>query len=133
VSHENVSVVEQGIAAFDSDNVEASLECFAPNVEHISPPGWIEKLAYVGQDGLWELKALWSEQYDGFRVDLEKVFDVSEDRVVALAYFRGRIKGSDVEVEQPFGLDYDMEGGKIRRCRAYFSWNEALEAAGLER
>jgi hypothetical protein len=53
-------------------------------------------------------------------------------RVVALLISRGGIKGSDDELEQPTGVHDEFREGKITRCRAYFSRDEALKAVGLE-
>jgi hypothetical protein len=43
------------------------------------------------------------------------------------------IKGSasQVELDQEFGVHILLSAGKITRGKAYLSWREALDAAGL--
>ncbi len=44
---------------------------------------------------------------------------------------RGRIKGVGW-VERPVAAIWYLRDGQVMRVLSYFSWNEALEAAGLE-
>ena len=43
----------------------------------------------------------------------------------------GRIRGSHDRVEQRIGYPWEVRNGKGVRIQVYFSWEEALEAAGL--
>jgi hypothetical protein len=51
--------------------------------------------------------------------------------VVVLLFARGRIKGSALPVAQEISWVCQMENGKATHVQVYFSWEEALEAAGL--
>jgi ketosteroid isomerase-like protein len=73
---------------------------------------------------------VWTENFDEYRLDLEKVIDAG-DRVVALVYQRARIKRSGDLIEQQIGYDWEVRDGKGVRVQVYFSWDEALEAVGL--
>ena len=43
------------------------------------------------------------------------------------------VKGSDEEVRQKMGVVYaDFRDGTIGEARFYFTWEDALEAAGLD-
>jgi ketosteroid isomerase-like protein len=130
MSQENVEIVRDTLAAFNRGGVEAALDYFDPNIEWLGPPEWLEERLYKGHDGIRKIAAVWTENFDDYRLDLEKAIDAG-DRVIALVYQRGRIKGSGNEIEQPIGYDWEVLNGKGIRVQVYFSWDEALEAAGL--
>jgi hypothetical protein len=48
------------------------------------------------------------------------------DRVVALVYQRGRIRGSADPIEQQIGYVWTVRNGKGVRGQVYFSWEEPL-------
>jgi hypothetical protein len=72
------------------------------------------------------------EQFDDFRIDLDKVIDIGEKSVLALFNLCGRIKGSDREIVQPTALHLEFTGGKVTLWHAYFSRKEALNAVGFQ-
>jgi ketosteroid isomerase-like protein len=78
-----------------------------------------------------KIASVWGENFDEYRLDLEKVIDVGGDRVAALVYQRGRIKRSSDWMEQRIGYDWEVRDGRGIRVQVYFSWEEALEAVGL--
>ena len=73
----------------------------------------------------------WTEPYDDWSMAVDEVLDAGGDRVVTLLRQRGRIRGSDAEVEMRYGMVYTVESGKIRRMQMYVTPEEAIEAAGL--
>ncbi len=95
------------------------------------PPEWLEEHLYKGHEGIRRITSQWSEQFDEYRVDPERFIDVGDEVVVVLLFGRGHIKGSTVPMEQKLGYVWEIRGGKGWRVRVDFSWNEALEAAGL--
>jgi ketosteroid isomerase-like protein len=132
VSQQNVKTSSDAIAALNRDGVEGFLAYCDSDVEWITPPNWLEDRVLNGHDGVRRAIALFDEQLDDFRVDMERVVDVDDDRVVVLLYQRGRIKGSDHTLEQPLGVATEFRDGKATRFQVYFSWEEALKAVGLE-
>jgi hypothetical protein len=74
---------------------------------------------------------VFGEQLDDFHVEIERVVDVDEDRVVVLLYQSGRIKGSGHTLREPLGVATEFRGGMATRFQLYFSWSEALQAVGL--
>jgi ketosteroid isomerase-like protein len=131
VSQRNVEISYDAIAALNRDGVEGFLAYCDPNVEWITPPNWLEDRVLNGYDGVRRAIALFDEQLDDFRVDMERIVDVDDDRVVVLLYQRGRIKGSGHTLEQPLGVATEFRDSKATRFKVYFSWEEALKAAGL--
>jgi hypothetical protein len=72
------------------------------------------------------------DQLDDFHVEMERVEDVDDDRVVVLLHQCGRIKGSDHTLRQPLGVATSFRAGTATRFQVYFSWKEAREAVGPE-
>ena len=54
------------------------------------------------------------------------------DCVVGLFHQRGRIEDGGAWVEAPVGAVLYMRDGKVVRAMMYFSWSEALQAAGVQ-
>jgi ketosteroid isomerase-like protein len=132
MSQENVDTSSNAIAALNRDGVEGFLAYCDPDVEWITPPDWVEDPVFNGHDGVRQAIALFGEQLDDFHVEMERVVDVDDDRVVVLLYQSGRIKGSGHTLREPIGVATEFRDGKATRFQVYFSWHEALKAMGLE-
>jgi ketosteroid isomerase-like protein len=130
MSQENVEIVRRAIETFNREGVEAALEYFDAGVEWLGPPEWLEEHLYEGHDGIRRIASVWGENFDEYRLDPEKFIDAG-DEVVALVFQRGRIKGSTDLIEQRIGYVWEVRNGKGVRVQVYFSWEDALEAAGL--
>ena len=118
-------------AAFNRDGIEAVIDDYHPELEWHLPPQWLEDSVYTGHDGLRTLAALWTRNFDEYRWDIERIVDLGQ-RAVLLVYHRGRTKDEGVRVEQPLGLILQIRDDKIGRVDTFFSWPEALVAAGVE-
>ena len=130
MSQENVEIVRRTIETFNREDVEAALEYIDAEVEWLAPPEWLEERVYKGHDGIRRLASMWSENFDEYHLDPERYLE-ADDQVVALIVQRGRIKGSGDPIEQRIGFVCGVRNGKGVRFQVYFSWEEALEAAGL--
>jgi ketosteroid isomerase-like protein len=130
MSRENVELMCRTIDAFNREGVEAALVYMDPAIEWVGPPEWLEASLYKGHDGIRKIASLWDENFDEYRLDLERALDAG-DHVVALVIQRGRIKGSGDQIHQRIGFDWEVRGGKGVRVRVYFSWGEALAVVGL--
>ena len=131
MSRENVEISSNAIAALNRDGVEAFLGYCDPAVEWIAPPDWPEDPVFKGHDGVRRAIGLFDEQLDEFRVEMERVVDVDEHRVVVLLHQSGRIKGSRHTLKEPIAVATEFRDGKATRFRVYFSWREALDSVGL--
>jgi ketosteroid isomerase-like protein len=128
---ETAAPLRAAIEAFSDQGIEAALAYFDPELEWWAPPEWLEDRLYRGHQGLRELAAFWTEQFDDYRVEPERFIELGGDRVVALLHQRGRIRGSGDRVEQPIGYIARIREGKVTEVHVYFSWEATLEAAGL--
>jgi ketosteroid isomerase-like protein len=131
MSQENVEASSNAMAALNRDGVEGFLAYCDPDVEWITPPDWPEDPVFNGHDGVRRAIAVFGEQVDDFQVEMERVVDVDEDRVVVLLHQSGRIKGTEHRLRQPLGVATEFRDGKATRFEVYYSWQEALQAVGL--
>ena len=91
----------------------------------------MEQEVYNGHQGLRELNESWRQSFDEYGLDLERVIDLGGNRVLALLLQRGRIKAVGNPVEQAVGWIVEVLDGQLARVDVHFSWESALEAAGL--
>lgn len=126
---DRVERIRQLFPAVNERGLEAALPLFDPHVAWMAPPEWMDQPVYCGHQGLRELYDIWDCNFDDFALQLEDVHTVGE-RVVVLLVLDGRIKGTDQRVNQRASwlIDFGPDG-LITHLRAYFTWEEALEAA----
>ena len=133
MSQENVDVVNGVLEAFNTGGVEAALACIHPEIAWYGPPEWLEQEVYSGHQGLRELDESWRQSFDEYGLDLERVIDLGGNRVLALLVQRGRIKAGGNPVELAVGWIIEVLDGQLARVDVHFSWESALEAAGLSK
>ena len=119
------------LAAFDTEGIDAALEYFDPGIEWMAPPEWLEDRLYEGHEGVKRLALFWMAQFDEYTVEPEEFIELGGDRLLVLLYQRGRIRSSDVPIEQPIGWIVESRAGKLTKVDVYFSWETARSAAGL--
>ena len=73
----------------------------------------------------------WTEDFEGWSIEIERLIEAGGDRVVALVHQSATGHGSGVPVEQHFGAVYELEAGQVTRIVNYADPAEAVEAAGL--
>jgi ketosteroid isomerase-like protein len=96
-----------------------------------TPPEWLDQSVYRGHDGLREVLRLWTESFDEYHWSQERLIDGDNDVVVGLYFQRGRIKGVDSWIDQPIGCVWRFRGELIARLDVFFSWEAAIDAAGV--
>ena len=84
-----------------------------------------------GRDGFVEFMHTWTDEFDDWSMELDRLIDAGDDRVVALTHQSATGKASGVPVELNIGQVLELEDGHLVRVRSYISHADALEAAGL--
>jgi ketosteroid isomerase-like protein len=125
----NIEIVRRMNAAFNRGD-ERWVGFYDPDVEFRTPPEWPEESVYIGHDGIRHAAGLWAASFNEYEWTIDRLVDAA-DCVVALHHHRGRIGDSGAWVERPLGAVYFLRDGKIVRVLSFFSWVEALEAAGV--
>jgi ketosteroid isomerase-like protein len=132
MSEENVELVREVNAVFNDapGDVERWLPYYEGDAEFHMPPEWPEGRVYRGHDGIRALANAWIGSFDEYRWDEERLIDEG-DCVVALWHHRGRARGTNVWLERQIGSVWYLRDQRIAKVLAFFSWVEALEAAGV--
>jgi ketosteroid isomerase-like protein len=129
MSEENMHLVRRMNEAFNRGD-DSWIGFYDPEVEFRTPPEWPEDSVYRGHDGIRRAAALWAESFSEYVWKIDSLID-APDCVVGLHHHRGRIRDGGGWVERPLGAVYFLRSGKIARVLSFFSWSEALKAAGL--
>jgi ketosteroid isomerase-like protein len=135
MSRENVELVRQVIESSRSDDLEGRIEAvlalWDPSCEYTRVTAAVDPQTYRGHNGIRRYVSDMADSWAEWRSEVEDVFDVGADTVVATFRFRAIGKESGVPVEARLGVVVVLSQGKILRGRVYPSRQEALEAMGL--
>jgi ketosteroid isomerase-like protein len=136
MSQENVEIVQQLFDQFqaglerDDPGSWFDPDLVAEDFEWIVPTPLDGRSVWRGREGFVEFLRTWTEQFDDWRIQVERWIDAGHNRVIALTRQTATGKGSGVPVELNLGQVWEFEAGRVARVRAYLSHAEALEAAG---
>jgi len=134
MSQENVELMRKALEAFNRRDIDGLLKAIDPEVEWSPPVQLPGSSLQRGHDGVRRSVADMLDAFENLRADPERFIDQG-DQVVALYYWRGQGSGSGISVDQfevPVGLLATMRDGLAVRVRFFTTWEEALEAAGLQ-
>ena len=129
----NVSLVRASVAAYNAGDLDAALQFYAPDVEafpDVSVFPDAVPLHGLGEYARWleEIASAWT----AVCWELEELFAVGEDRVVARALWGGEGVASGVRTTSSLTGVYTFREGRITRVEFYFDHEQALKAVGLE-
>ncbi len=105
---------DEGLADFDPDVVVNS----------------VEQGSSRGRDAVRANLERWNDAWKEIEATAEEFIEAG-DRVVVSAHFRGRGRGSGIEVAARFYDVYTLRHGKVVRVDEFTERADALEAAGL--
>jgi len=140
MSEQNVEIVRRLFTAFQDvfqrdDPATAGavfdLGLLAEDCEWIPFRGWPGPRSYRGRDGFVDFWSAWTEDFEGWSVELERLIDAGDEQVVGLFHQTAAGSGSGAPVKLHFGLVYELDDGRVIRMQNYIDQAEALEAAGL--
>jgi ketosteroid isomerase-like protein len=130
MSQENVELVRRLFDGWEQGDWAAGRDLFADECEVVfGTSAFPDADTYaVGRDALsaW---MRWLDAFETFAIGLEEIVDVGE-RVVALAWLRGRGRTSGADVDAQVGTIFTFRDGTIVRYELV-NRRQALEAAGL--
>jgi ketosteroid isomerase-like protein len=121
--------IERTRAAFESlaQTGEFDPDWFDPDVRWHLRADLPDSETLVGRDRLMQFLSEWTEAFQEPRFDVEELIDAG-DRVVAVLRMRGRVRGSDQEVDMPEAHVYKRLNGKTVEAWEYGTKAEALES-----
>ena len=124
-------IVLASIEAFNAHGDRAVLPVLAENVVWHSAPGWAGKMHYRGHGGVLELIAEWTENFVDYKWLEVDARELEDGRVLVLNRHKGMTRDG-VLVDAPLASIWELRGDKVVQVWSYFTWEEALEAAGVE-
>jgi hypothetical protein len=125
-----VEIVRKAIQAWNQREADLLLSYAAPQIEWMpAGPAAVESAVYRGRDEVASAYAAVWETWDLFQFAEGQVRDLG-DSVLWLGRVKMRGSASRVELDQ----ESRSTGccGKLIRIQAFLSWQDALEAVGLE-
>lgn len=131
MSQGNLEIVRRLYEVVNASGIGAVAEFAHPDVEAVPPPNWPEASTLRGREQLEEFARGWMETFQGFKVEPERFVDAGGQRVVVYVRDRGRIRGSDTEIDTRLIHVWTLVAGKIVRWQVFADEAQALEAADL--
>jgi ketosteroid isomerase-like protein len=132
VSQENVDVVRSILAAWERGDL-SSLGWADPEIEFVFADG-PEPGSYIGRASMEELFRDWLNAFAEFRLLVDDVIELDDERVLALTYAggHGRASGVDLALAQSKAAHlFELRDGKVVRLVVYFERGRALGDLGL--
>jgi len=131
MSQANVEIV-RSIYAEPEGLTAAASSSIAPDAEFDFTAIYPDRPLMRGVEELRRFRATgpWSGAPIDFEV--ERVFDVDDDRVLVFVIASARGQGSGVPVELPVAHEFTIRDGLMVRFKVYANRDQALEAAGLD-
>ena len=131
MSQENVEIVHLAYEAWNRDDIDAMLLLMHPNVELRNPDALFlgTESVYRGHAGVREWWDAAKEPWEYFKSHIERTLEEG-DKVVTVVRFEAVGRESGAKVELPFTNVWELRGGLIVKFGAYYSLEDALEAAG---
>jgi ketosteroid isomerase-like protein len=127
---ERVARIREMFVAFNRGGIEASLPYVTEDVVWHSFPEWPGEDRYEGRDGLRQLTAEWTENFDEYHWDVDEVIE-RDDVIVVLAHHHGLSKTAGMPVREKVGGVFSDFDGEDRPATAHFflSWELTLQTA----
>ncbi len=126
-----VKPLNRALESEDPADWRPYLEQFVdPEIEWVNAPSAIEPGTKRGHAGMHAVGENFRSAFERLRVEPQRVIAVG-DRVVSLGIFRGRGRGSSLDVDVPYGVIMTFRDGKVVRWENFDEPSDALEAAGL--
>ena len=137
MSEENVEIVRRANERFWAAMEGGDPGAFYDPAIHSADIEWVliepfeGRTVWSGPEEFVDFLRTWTEPFDDWSGQIERLIDANDDRVVALTHQSGTGKESGVPVELNLGQVYELKDGRITRVTNYPTFEEALEAAGL--
>ena len=126
MSQENVELVRRSLEAYKRGDLDAALADTHPEID------WrpFEEAPMRGVGAVRAYLTRWEDEWEELETSPEEFIDVG-DHVVAVVHFRGRGRGSGIDVEARSYSVYTFRDGKTVRMEEFIERQDALSAAGL--
>ena len=130
MSQENVEVVRRTNKAWNEVGPESLKQFYAEDAEWHDPPNLPDSRVVRGRDAI---AAYLTDQASVVGEMTNTIVDVRARGETVVLRIELTVHGpeSGIEVPGEMGQVIEVADGRIQRSRLFFTWEEALEAAGL--
>jgi ketosteroid isomerase-like protein len=130
MSEENVELVRRAYEAWNEGGAEAAKQFWAEDIEFHDPPDLPDSRVVSGRDAVAAYLMHQTEAVGNWKLNIVDARERGECVVVRIELtVHGTSSGLDVPGELMQVVE--VANAKVQRVRGFFSWEEALEAAGL--
>jgi ketosteroid isomerase-like protein len=126
---EDVDRVRKGLGAWREGDVETALSMAHPEIVSVRAAPLPDPQTYHGHDGIFQMYADWTTDFEQFEMFPDEVEDLGRGRVLVFMVQRGTGKASGVEVVGRFWFLFTFRDGLAIRQEAYATREQALRAA----
>jgi ketosteroid isomerase-like protein len=131
LSQENVEKTREYIEAYNRRDFDAALQDCDPDVEWVLP----EHQSSDSGVGPYQIRRFWEgldDTWDELRLDAQEFVDGGDRVAVRLRYYGRSRSGLELETEMYHQITTFRDGVMVR-IEYVTSWEQALEAAGIEK
>jgi ketosteroid isomerase-like protein len=125
VAHPNIEIIQRGLSAFNSFDVEAGLKVSHPSIEWWTSTSFVHGKPYRGHDGIRQYFADRAEVWQDLDARVDSMLAVG-DHVLMLGRFVGRGQESGTPTNTRAGWLWQIRDGLIYWGRTYFDQMEAV-------
>jgi ketosteroid isomerase-like protein len=127
MSQENLEIARRAFDEMGGDEFSA----WDPDVEIINAEGWVIETTYRGHEGLRRWWDDIAEAFGDFRIELEEVVEVDDERLLTTQRFVARFRTTEIPFDGRWASILWIRDGKVVRAHGHLTKRRALRAAGL--
>jgi ketosteroid isomerase-like protein len=128
---QNVDVALKIIDSVNRGEDVFELGLVVPDFEFVSPPEAMEPGIRRGREGWRRVVETLEDSYESRHVDVERIIE-DGDRVILLAMFHVRGRGSGMELGDEAGYVFTLRDGQGVRMEWYIGHERTLRATGID-
>ena len=129
MARSNSQIVLDTLDVFNRSGTAAALDTADPAIVMHTAPEWPGEKLHEGRESCLALLDDFMEPFDEYRWDVDDVQEAG-DRVLTLVHHSGRTGES--WIKQQFAAIWRIENGLLAELWFFFTWDDALAAAGVE-
>jgi ketosteroid isomerase-like protein len=123
----NTEVVARWADALRRDDLGEEL--WSPDLEIVNAEGWVLEATYRGHDGLRQWWHDLAEAFSDFRMEIEEITLLDEERVLTVQRFVGQFRVTGIPIDADWASVITIRAGRIVHAIGYLTKEQALRAS----
>jgi ketosteroid isomerase-like protein len=105
-------------------------EFWGPDLEIVNAEGWVlGGVTYRGHDGLRQWWHDLAEAFSEFKMEMEEITPLDEERVLTVQRFVGQFRLTEIPIDARWASVITVRAGRIVHAIGYFTKEQALQAS----